>query len=120
MTKFNRTGALAALALAAIPAALLAQPAPGPQTSMTKADAQARAAEMFARMDVNKDGKLDEADRAARQGEMFARLDTDKDGKLSQQEFTAGRRSAKAGKAAPKVGRRWTARWAAAVMARWA
>lgn len=91
MTKFNRTGALAALALAAIPAALLAQPAPGPQTSMTKADAQARAAEMFARMDVNKDGKLDEADRAARQGEMFARLDTDKDGKLSQQEFTAGR-----------------------------
>lgn len=91
MTKLNRTAALTALALAAIPAALLAQPAPGarpgPQTSVTKADAQARAAEMFARMDANKDGKLDQADRSARQAERFARLDTDKDGKLSQQEF---------------------------------
>ncbi len=93
MTKINRTGAMAALALAAIPAALLAQPTPGQgaPASLTKADAQARAAEMFARMDVNKDGKLDQADRAARQGEHFARMDTDKDGKLSAQEFTAGR-----------------------------
>lgn len=87
MSKINRTAALTALALAAIPAALLAQPASGPQASVTKAAAQARAAEMFAKMDANKDGKLDQADRAARQGEMFARLDTDKDGKLSQQEF---------------------------------
>ena len=91
MSKINRTAALTALALAAIPAALLAQPASGPQASVTKAAAQARAAEMFAKMDANKDGKLDKADRAARQGEMFARLDTDKDGKLSQQEFAAGR-----------------------------
>lgn len=91
MTKINRTAALTALALAAIPAALLAQPAPGPQASLTKANAETRAAEMFTRMDVNKDGKLDQADRAARQGEHFARMDTDKDGKLSAQEFAAGR-----------------------------
>lgn len=91
MTKITRTGALAALALAAIPAALLAQPAPAaaPQANLTKADAQARAAEMFARMDVNKDGKLDQADRTARQAEHFARMDTDKDGKLSPAEFAA-------------------------------
>ena len=42
MTKINRTAALTALALAAIPAALLAQPAPGPQASVTRADAQAQ------------------------------------------------------------------------------
>lgn len=88
MTKFNRT-ALTAVALAAIPAALLAQAAAGPKAPLTKADAQTRAAEMFARMDVNQDGKLDAADRTARQAEHFTRLDTDKDGKLSLQEFTA-------------------------------
>lgn len=93
MTKINRTSALAAMALAAIPAILLAQPAtaPGPQASMTKAEAQARAAEMFARMDVNKDGKLDQADRAARESEHFAQMDANKDGKLSPEEFAAGR-----------------------------
>lgn len=93
MAKFNRTAALTALALAAIPAALMAKPAPGsgPQASATKADAQARAVDMFAKMDVNKDGKLDQADRAARQAEHFNRMDTDKDGKLSQEEFAAGR-----------------------------
>ncbi len=91
MTKHNRTAALAALALAAIPAALLAQSGPGPQASVTKADADTRAAEMFAKMDVNKDGKLDQADRAAHQGERFARIDTNKDGQLSREEFAAGR-----------------------------
>ena len=91
MTKHNRTAALAALALAAIPAALLAQSGLGPQASVTKADADARAAEMFARMDVNKDGKLDQADRAAHQGERFAQMDTNKDGQLSREEFAAGR-----------------------------
>ena len=91
MTKHNRTAALAALALAAIPAALLAQSGPGPQASVTKADADARAAEMFAKMDVNKDGKLDQADRAAHQSERFAQIDTNKDGQLSREEFAAGR-----------------------------
>ena len=91
MTKINRTAALTALALAAIPAALIAQQMPGAQANVTKADAQARAAEMFTKMDVNKDGKLDPADRTERQADRFAKLDADKDGKLSQQEFTSGR-----------------------------
>lgn len=60
---------------------------------ITRAEAQASAAAMFARMDVNKDGKIDSADREARQQqrreEMFARLDTDKDGSISKAEFMA-------------------------------
>ena len=93
MTKHNHTAAFAVLALAAIPAALLAQPAPGPgpEATMTKAAAENRAAEMFAKMDVNKDGRLDEADRAARQTEHFTQIDSNKDGKLSPEEFAAGR-----------------------------
>lgn len=122
MSKINRTAALTALALAAIPAALLAQPAP--PANVTKADAQARAAEMFARMDINKDGKLDQADRAARQAEHFARMDTDKDGKLSQSEFSAGRPKregmAQDRKEPGKMGRRGGGHGAMGMMARMA
>ena len=72
MTKINRTGALAALALAAIPAALLAQPTPGQgaPANLTKADAQARAAEMFAKMDANKDGTVTIEERQAARAKM--------------------------------------------------
>ena len=58
MTNPLRTASLAALVLAALPAAALAQPAKPAPAAVTKADAQARAAEMFARMDANQDGKL--------------------------------------------------------------
>jgi len=58
---------------------------------MTRADAETRAAEAFARMDANQDGKLDAADREARKGEAFARLDTDGNGSLSEEEFNARR-----------------------------
>jgi Ca2+-binding EF-hand superfamily protein len=100
MTKITRTLSLAALAAAALSTAGLAQsgpqPGPGaqrpdPTASVTRAEAQTRAAEMFARMDQNKDGKLDAADRAARQGERFAAIDTNKDGAISKEEFAAGR-----------------------------
>src|SRR6218665_3798547 len=37
----------------------------------TRADVEARSAAMFARMDVNKDGKIDKADREARQSRSF-------------------------------------------------
>ena len=120
MTNPLRTASLAALVLAALPAAALAQPAKPAPAAVTKADAQARAAEMLARMDANQDGKLDQADRAARQSQTFARLDTDKDGKLSQQEFAvaqarregmvAGRRMA--GQRGPGDGRGMMARMA--------
>lgn len=56
---------------------------------------QAKSAERFDQMDVNKDGYIDRADRElnARQrtDEWFAKTDTDKDGKLSRAEVDASR-----------------------------
>ena len=37
---------------------------------VTRVEAQAKSAEMFARMDANSDGKIDAADREARMGHM--------------------------------------------------
>jgi hypothetical protein len=58
---------------------------------LTRAEAQAHATQMFAKMDANKDGKLDAADRAARHAEMqakiFERLDANKDGSISKAEW---------------------------------
>ena len=59
--------------------------------TLTRAEAQAHATEMFARMDVNKDGKLDASDRSAKradmQAKMFERLDANKDGNISKAEW---------------------------------
>lgn len=55
----------------------------------TRAEAQTRAATMFARMDANNDGRLDAADRTAREAARFARLDTDKNGSISPAEMSA-------------------------------
>ncbi|MEN9926432.1 MAG: hypothetical protein RL268_2558 [Pseudomonadota bacterium] len=68
--------------------------------TVTKAEAQAKAAEMFAKMDVNKDGKLDQADRGAHRAQMFDRLDANKDGNVSRDEFAAAHQR-KAGDAKP-------------------
>ena len=91
---------LSLVALAASGVAI-AQPMGGPgrdamaDKTVTRAEAQARAGEMFAKMDANKDGKLDAADREAHRAErraaMFARLDTDKNGSISRDEFNAAR-----------------------------
>jgi hypothetical protein len=72
-------------------AAYAAQPAGGfdPNADMTMADAKAKSDEMFARMDVNGDGKIDKADREAKQAERFAAKDTNGDGVLSEEEFAA-------------------------------
>lgn len=85
------------ITLLTLGAALVAVPvlaAPGGtdgNATQTRAEAQARAADMFARMDANKDGKLDAADRAARRAEMqaktFERLDANKDGSISKAEW---------------------------------
>lgn len=56
---------------------------------ITRGAVQEHSAAMFARMDVNKDGKLDKADREARRNMMFDRLDTDKNGQISRAEFSA-------------------------------
>lgn len=81
---FAGTTAVLAQAPGAPPAAQRERPAP----PTTRADAQQRAAEMFARMDGNSDGKIDQADREAREKAMFDRIDTNRDGAVSFSEFT--------------------------------
>ncbi len=58
---------------------------------LTRAEAQANATQMFAKMDANKDGKIDAADRAVRQAEMqakrFAAFDGNSDGSISKAEW---------------------------------
>lgn len=90
---------LAALVLAG--GAYAAPGAPGLKRDMdrngtiTRAEMQQAVTASFARLDVNKDGKLDRADRAARAEErktrMFDRLDTNKDGQIARAEFMADR-----------------------------
>ncbi|MFC4254082.1 hypothetical protein GRI97_01515 [Altererythrobacter xixiisoli] len=63
-----------------------ARPAPG--ADITRAQVQERATATFARMDANKDGKIDAADREVRQRARFDRLDADKNGAISFAEFT--------------------------------
>ena len=69
-------------------AAYAAQPADR-NADMTMAEAKAKSDEMFTRMDVNGDGKIDKADREAKQAERFAAKDTNGDGVLSEEEFAA-------------------------------
>jgi hypothetical protein len=52
---------------------------------------------MWAKLDVNKDGKLDQADRAAKMAERFAAIDTDKNGSISREEFAAHHQQMKDG-----------------------
>jgi Ca2+-binding EF-hand superfamily protein len=59
--------------------------------TLTRDQAQQRAAEAFARMDVNGDGVIDQADREARRQQMFDRLDANRDGSISREEFAAQR-----------------------------
>ena len=73
------------------------------QADMTRAQAQTMAAEHFAKMDANGDGKLDSADRAARQAKVFDRIDADHNGAISRDEFAAmhaqrGERGVRAGR----------------------
>lgn len=90
----KKTIAGLALLTTAIAGAAIAQaPAPGADPmgdkTVTKAEAQAKAAEMFAKMDTNNDGKLDQADRAAHRAQMFDRMDANKDGNISRDEFAS-------------------------------
>ncbi len=87
----NKKITLLTLGAALIAAPVLAAPGGDRNTTQTRAEAQAKAAEMFARMDANRDGKLDTTDRAAKrtamQAKMFERLDADKDGNISKAEW---------------------------------
>lgn len=81
---------LSAATLGLLGTAVAAQNAgPMADKTVTRAEAEARAGEHFAKADVNKDGKLDQADREARRAEHFKKLDTDGNGSISQAEFAA-------------------------------
>ncbi|MEP7222884.1 MAG: EF-hand domain-containing protein [Novosphingobium sp.] len=55
--------------------------------TVTRAEAVAKAGEMFDRMDANHDGKIDKADREARQSAHFDKMDADHNGAISRDEF---------------------------------
>lgn len=87
MHKFTLTLSLAALALGG---SAYAHGMKGMgDKDITRAEAQTKSAEMFGRMDVNKDGLINDADRSARMVQMFDALDTDKNGSISREEFNA-------------------------------
>lgn len=88
MKKLTLGLSLAALAAAGVGTAYAASGQFG--GSMTRAEAQAHAAQLFAKFDVNHDGKIDAADRVAREAARFDKLDTDHNGSLSRAEFMAG------------------------------
>lgn len=120
MRKLTLALSTAALGLSGAALAQTAQvPARSPKPDMTRAEAQARAEAMFARMDANKDGIFDQADRAAMKTQMFDRMDSDRNGAVSRAEFDAmhGQRGGHAGRMgkspdapatadAPKAGRK--------------
>lgn len=117
-----KTLALGLSALTLFAGAAQAQPANGRPNMdangdgvVTRAESQQAAIAMFARLDVNKDGKLDKSDRDERRGEMreksFDRLDADDNGAISRDEFMAppprdGERPAGAGRMGGKPGMR--------------
>lgn len=88
----NKKITLLTLGAALVAAPVLAAPGGADRNAtQTRAEAETRAAGMFARMDANKDGKLDATDRAAKrtemQAKMFERLDANKDGNISKAEW---------------------------------
>jgi Ca2+-binding EF-hand superfamily protein len=89
MRKLTFSIALATLATAAVAVAAPQIAGHGPKGDVTRAQVEATAAEHFAKMDVNGDGKLDAADRTAMQAKMFDRIDTDHNGAINREEFAA-------------------------------
>lgn len=85
MTTTHRT--LAALAVSA----LLAGALPALAQPMGPGDGPVRPgrAEMLAKYDTNKDGKLDDAEKAAIKADHFKALDKDGDGKVKRADFPA-------------------------------
>lgn len=85
MTMTHRTlAALAVSALLATPLTAFAQPM-GPEDGPRGPGR----AEILAKFDANKDGKLDDTERAAIKADRFKALDKDGDGKVKRADFPA-------------------------------
>lgn len=89
MRKLTLVLSTAALAVSGTAFAQTAPAPRAPKPDQTRAEAQARAEAMFARMDANRDGTINETDRAAMKAQRFDRLDTDRNGSISQTELAA-------------------------------
>ncbi|MBA3053949.1 MAG: hypothetical protein FP826_03240 [Sphingomonadales bacterium] len=112
MKRFTLALSAAALALGGVAAgAAYAQQHrmmadPMGDATVTRAEAQAKAAAMFDQHDVNQDGKLDQADRTAKIGQHFDQMDSNNDGTISRDEFTAAHMKPRAERGGPgKMGR---------------
>ena len=96
--KKNKTLILALAASVAtlgVGGTVVAQDRPDRGADMTRADAEARAAERFQRMDANSDGVINEADREARARARFESADANGDGMLTFAESPAAREAKK-------------------------
>lgn len=82
--------------------------------AISKAELTAGLEARFAKMDVDKDGKLTQADRDAMRAQRldmrFAALDTDKNGQVSKAEFTAAHEARADKRAGRGEGRKWGGR----------
>ncbi|MBA4754237.1 MAG: calcium-binding protein [Sphingobium sp.] len=82
--------------------------------AISKAEMSAALEGRFAKMDVDKDGKLTQADRdamrAQRLDKRFAMLDTDKNGQVSKAEFAAAHEARADKRAERGEGRKWQGR----------
>ena len=99
----NKTIVLAGAALAVLAGAAAAQPGPGARgeraADVTRQEVAERAAEHFARLDADSDGRITPEEvrqahqqrRAERAGRMFERLDANDDGSVSRAEFDQAR-----------------------------
>ncbi|MBJ7438824.1 MAG: hypothetical protein JHD35_07340 [Sphingopyxis sp.] len=91
----NKKIAFLTLAAALIAVPVIAAPGAKGDTdgngTVSRAEVQTHTAQMFAKLDANKDGKIDPADRAAqhaeRQAKMFAAIDADGNGSISKAEW---------------------------------
>ena len=85
--RFTLSAATLALACAAGAAVVAAQPGERPAGDLTRAAFEERAGQMFEKMDLTRDGRLDQADRSAHQSQRFGKLDADGNGEVSKAEM---------------------------------
>jgi hypothetical protein len=78
-----------ALTLTSVTFAATAAPDKMGDKTVTRAEAETRARDAFAKLDLNRDGKIDKADREAKMAEHFKKMDSDGNGSISQAEFMA-------------------------------
>jgi hypothetical protein len=99
---------IAGAAAIAFSSAAQAQTRQAPQADLTRAQAEQQAAQLFDRLDVNNDGRLDAADREARRQARFDRLDANNDGTISREEYAAARaeRGQRGNRSGERMGKR--------------